>query len=188
VGRFFSSQDLFDRSVYERVTGMKLATARTSTAIKVLSTLIVVLTVGFMIASFIRLEFLAVGLILTVVTLGCWLRTPVGYEVRYGRLIVVFRVGERDFGRIQSCAPVNKRQDLTIRLWGNGGLFAGTGIFWNQTWGIFRAYVTTSSLSNLVLVQTQAYKVLISPEDRSVFLSDAGPAAAAGSATFDYKA
>ena len=54
---------------------------------------------------------------------------------------------------------------------GKWGLFAGTGIFWNKKYGIFRAYVTTGSKSNLVLVDTPATRVVITPEYPDQFVA-----------------
>jgi len=58
-----------------------------------------------------------------------------GYELSGDRLIVRFRRGEKEFGPVVGCSLVAAYPSWSLRLWGNGGLFAGTGIFWNRAWG-----------------------------------------------------
>jgi hypothetical protein len=147
-------------------------TAPTATAIKVLTGFVLALGLGLLIGSLWVIALLPAAGIIGLVAGGCYLRAPVGYDTSYCRLTVVFRAGSKQFGRIMKCDRVAGSGSFTLRLWGNGGLFAGTGIFWNQQWGIFRAYVTTSSPSNLVLVHTQGHKVLISPMDPDAVIRD----------------
>lgn len=142
---------------------MRYETAPMSPAIKVISAVTVVFTAGFFVASVVRIGFLIPGVLLGVIALGCYLRAPVAYHASRTGLTVLFRVGRKSFGRIVNTSAVQGRCGFTLRLWGNGGLFAGTGIFWNRQWGVFRAYVTTSNPQHLVLVETETSKVLISP-------------------------
>jgi hypothetical protein len=65
---------------------------------------------------------------------------------------------------------MDARRNCTLRLFGNGGLFAGSGIFWNRQLGVFRAYVTTSNRDHHLLVVTGKTKILISPADPRGFL------------------
>ena len=73
---------------------------------------------------------------------------------------------------------------MGVRLWGNGGLFAATGIFWNPAYGVYRAYVTSARYQDYVLAETRTQKVLISPENPEDFVkawaSSAPAAPAAG--------
>jgi hypothetical protein len=142
---------------------VRYETAPMSMAIKVISVLMVALTAGLFVASAVRREFLIPATLLGAITFGCYLRAPVAYYASRTGLTVLFRLGRRTFGRILKTSPVHERVGFTLRLWGNGGLFAGTGIFWNRQWGLFRAYVTTSHAPHLVLVETETSKVLISP-------------------------
>jgi hypothetical protein len=112
------------------------------------------------------------GVVLLIISFGCYLRAPVAYDVTQGVLTVLFRYGLKELGPVTNCSPVPEKIPFTIRVWGNGGLFAGTGFYWNKLWGIFRAYVTTSQRSNLVLVETASQKVLISPADATALISD----------------
>lgn len=153
---------------------MRHDTAPTAMAIKVLSALVILLGAGLLIGSFWTIHLLPVAAIMAAAIVVCYLRAPVGYDVSYGRLTVVFHMGSKQFGRITRCDRVSRSVGFTLRLWGNGGLFAGTGIFWNRKWGIFRAYVTTSSRDNLLLILTQTHKVLISPDDPDELIREAG--------------
>jgi len=59
---------------------------------------------------------------------------------------------------------------FTIRLWGNGGVFAGTGIFWNKLYGVFRMYITHAKQSEFVVVETERQIIVISPENPKIFI------------------
>jgi hypothetical protein len=92
------------------------------------------------------------------------------YEASPSGLTIVFHLGSKQFGPVVRAGRVKKSTDRSIRLWGNGGLFAGTGIFWNGTWGIFRAYVANSDRISMVLVETQSGNVLVSRENPAEFM------------------
>jgi len=92
----------------------------------------------------------------------------VGALARFGTLCIQRYLIEGVLG----CSFVyNDKPSFGIRLWENGGLFAGTGIFWNKKYGIFRAYVTTGSKSHLVLVDTPATRVVITPKSPDQFVA-----------------
>ena len=152
---------------------MKHPAAPLSLGIKLVTGGILALGTVFFALSYSTPILFYAGILLLVISFGCYLRAPIAYEVSQGVLIVVFRYGSKEFGPIMKCSPVPKKIPFTIRVWGNGGLFAGTGIYWNKLWGIFRAYVTTSDKSNLVLVETPTQKVVISPLDAQALISDA---------------
>jgi len=56
----------------------------------------------------------------------------------------------------------------SLRFFGNGGFFGFYGIFKNSTQGKYHAYFADSS--NLILIETDKKKILISPENADVFL------------------
>jgi hypothetical protein len=66
---------------------------------------------------------------------------------------------------------------MGLRLWGNGGLFAATGIFWNRAYGVYRAYVTSARYQDFVLVETRTQRILISPADPEAFVKNWTPSA-----------
>jgi hypothetical protein len=152
---------------------MKYGTAPTSISIKVATTVVLALTPIFLSLSPVSKVFLLPAALIAVLSVGCYLRTPVAYDVSPSGLAILFRLGSKSFGPITRASIVERSLGWSIRLWGNGGLFAGTGIFWNRTWGLFRAYVTTSNTSNLVLMETQKGKVLISPDNATEAIKSA---------------
>jgi len=56
----------------------------------------------------------------------------------------------------------------SLRLWGNGGLFAITGWFWNRKLGRYRMFAT--DLSRAVLLEFARRKVLVTPHDPQAFI------------------
>jgi hypothetical protein len=154
---------------------MKQTAAKTSLEIRIITLMVLLGTAAFLVASAFDLWFLAPGAFVGLVSVLCYLFAPVSYELSGGRLTVFSRVGRREFGPVVGCSQVPERIPFaTIRLLGNGGLFAGTGIFWNRTYGVFRAYVTSSRHSDMVLVETETRKILISPEDPKTFVEPWG--------------
>ena len=113
--------------------------------------------------------FVGVALLAAVV-LGCYLRAPVAYDLTGDQLTVRFRLGEKVFAPVIRCSLLSSRPPWGLRLWGNGGLFAATGIFWNKAYGVYRAYVTSARYEDYVLVETPGQKVLISPENPGEFV------------------
>lgn len=153
---------------------MRHPAAPASASIKIVTSFIIALTAVFILLSVYESALLFAGMVLAVVSVVAYLRAPVAYEISSGHLIVHYRWGERRFGLVEGCSRIEGRFPLTIRLWGNGGMFAGTGIFWNRTLGIFRVYVTRGKPSELVLVKTTKRPVLISPADPDRFINEAG--------------
>jgi hypothetical protein len=149
---------------------LRQRTAPTCLAIRVVTGLVLLATTGLLVASIFSIRFLPLAVLMSCIDLVCFLTAPVAYELDRGVLTIVMRAGRRSFGPVVACSRVESKPSLTLRLWGNGGVFAGTGIYWNRTWGVFRAYVTAGSYADYVLVQTQDKKVLISPEDPAAFV------------------
>jgi hypothetical protein len=151
---------------------MKYPTAPLSLGIKLVTGGVLALGAVLFVLSYYTPILLFAGVLLLIISFGCYLRAPVAYDISQGVLTVLFRYGSKELGPIVNCSRVPEKTPFTIRVWGNGGLFAGTGFYWNKLWGIFRAYVTTSQRSNLVLVETPTQKVLISPSGATELISD----------------
>lgn len=149
---------------------MEQQTAPLSGAIKVVTGLALAMTAGFLLASLWQRVFLLAGLILAAVSFFCYLYAPVAYELTGRRLAVRRRLGERVFTPVVRCGKLPGRLGFGLRLWGNGGLFGATGIFWNRRLGVFRAYVTSCRPQDLVLVETETQKIVISPENTEEFV------------------
>ena len=58
----------------------------------------------------------------------------------------------------------------TSRVWGNGGLFALTGLYWNRRLGRFRAWATDPARS--VVLKFADRTVVLTPDDPRRFVSD----------------
>lgn len=148
-------------------------------SIKIVTAVVLLLAAVLVAASFREASLLPIVAILLFSIGLAYLLSPIGYSVANSVLTVKRRWGSRAFGPVVRCSiPAKRPSAFTLRLWGNGGLFSGTGIFWNRRWGIFRAYVTRAKHDELVLVETARTKVLISPEDPAAFVRDGGCAGA----------
>lgn len=152
-----------------------MKTTPTSLAIRVITTGFLLLILGVLLGPLKDPHRWILGGALGVVLILCYLFAPIGYEVSDHRLTVLSRAGKKRFGSVFRCSRPTRRA-FAIRLFGNGGLFAGTGIFWSRSYGVFRAYVTSARLSDMVLVETADHKILISPEDPDRFIALCSPA------------
>ena len=151
---------------------MKQKVAPASLSIKIITLLILLMTAGMFIGAYYEPRLVWAGTVLAIVVVLCYLSAPVAYEIKGGQLSIISRIGNKTFGPVTRCSYVyDDKPSFGIRLWGNGGVFAGTGIFWNKKYGIFRAYVTTGSKSYLVLVETPATRVVITPENPDQFVA-----------------
>ena len=150
---------------------MTQASAPMSPAIKVITGLVLALTAAVLIMSVKVCGLLWGGGILATIVLFCYLYAPIAYELTGDELTVRFRLGQKVFPAVTGCSALSARPPMGLRLWGNGGLFAATGIFWNRDYGVHRAYVTSARYQDYVLVETRTRKVLISPENPGEFVA-----------------
>jgi hypothetical protein len=141
-----------------------------SSAIKFITALVLVLIVVLLLAGMKVRGLLIGGAVLAVIALFCYLYAPTAYELAAGQLTVRLRMGQKVFPAVTGCQTLSARPPMGLRLWGNGGLFAATGIFWNQAYGVYRAYVTSARYQDYVLVATRTRKILISPENPESFV------------------
>jgi len=156
---------------------VRQTTAPMSFVVRLVTTFILVLTAGFIVVALRQPASWIPAGILVAVTLFCYALAPVGYALEEGpgaRLIVYTRVHEKEFAPVVRCRTIESLEPspsrFGIRLFGNGGLFAGTGIFWNRTLGVYRAYVTSGRRADLVLVETPKQKIVISPDNPRLFV------------------
>jgi hypothetical protein len=141
-----------------------------STAIKVIAGLVLVTMASMLLIAVKFGALLWGGALLAAVTFFCYLYAPIAYELTGDELTVQFRLGQKVFPAVTGCETLSARPPMGLRLWGNGGLFAATGIFWNKAYGVFRAYVTSARYQDYVLVATRTQKILISPENPAEFV------------------
>ena len=149
---------------------MTQESAPMSSAIKVITGLVLVMIVVIFIAAVKVCGLLLGGAVLATVAVFCYLYAPIAYELTGDQLTVQFRLGQKVFNAVTRCSTLTARPPMGLRLWGNGGLFAATGIFWNKAYGVYRAYVTSARYQDFVLVETRTQKILISPEDPEIFV------------------
>jgi hypothetical protein len=151
---------------------MQQNVAPASISIKIITLLILLMTAGMFIGAYYEPRLVWAGIVLAILVVLCYLSAPVAYEIKGDQLLVITRIGHKIFGPVTRCSYVyDDKPSFGIRLWGNGGVFAGTGIFWNKKYGIFRAYVTTGSKAHLILVDTPATRVVITPENPDQFIA-----------------
>ena len=162
---------------------MTQASAPMSPAIKVITGLVLVMIASMLLIAVKFGALLWGSALLTAVTLFCYLYAPIAYELTGDQLTVQFRLGQKVFQAVTGCSTLSARPPMGLRLWGNGGLFAATGIFWNQAYGVYRAYVTSARYRDYVLVETRTQKVLISPENPAEFVKAWASSAPAASAS-----
>ena len=150
---------------------MTQSAAPMSLAIKIVTGFVLAATIACIVGS-LHTPALAVGAtILMLVSVICYLTAPTGYELTDGRLRVFTHIGSRVFGPVTGCSRVQASLLWGLRLFGNGGLFAGTGFYWSPRLGVYRAYVTSARRPDMLLIQTPSRNVLITPEDPEAFLA-----------------
>ena len=155
---------------------MTFAVAPTSLAIRVITGIVLVANAGLFAAAACGYPLWPAALILLLLVAACWVFwAPVAYETDGRTLVVRFRVGRVRYGPVTRAAAVAERLSGVIRLFGNGGLFAGCGIFWSRAHGLFRAYVTRSAPRDLVLVEAGGRKVFVSPADPAALRTALSP-------------
>ena len=157
--------------------------ARMSWGIAIVTSFVIGLTAACAVGAFSSpgMGFAAAGLVLILAF--CYLSRPLSYELDGDRLTVVTHLGSRTFEPVVDCAPAELSALRGIRLFGNGGVFAGTGFYWTRRYGVFRGYVTSSRRQDMLMVQTPTQRVLITPEDPPAFLDACASARHAGPAS-----
>jgi hypothetical protein len=153
---------------------MRQLTAKTSLSIYIVTAIALVFTAAIAIESFRQPQMSILAVFLSLVCFFAWMTRPVEYELAGGRLTVHSRLRDKQFDGVARCSlvgtPLPTKFWFGIRIFGNGGLFAGTGIFWNRMYGLFRAYVTSARNSDMVLVETHTRKILITPRNPGQFV------------------
>ncbi len=117
-----------------------------------------------------RLAMVGAPLLAILATLPFMVR---GYTLTSRRL-VVHRLGFDTTLSLDGLREVRGVPDgmrRSLRLFGNGGLFAITGWFWNRTLGLYRAFATDPARA--VLLEFVRGKVLVTPHDPQAFIVQA---------------
>ncbi|MBN2640206.1 MAG: hypothetical protein JXR78_00995 [Victivallales bacterium] len=143
-----------------------------SFSILIISIIYCVITLICLLLGIFSTTTLVVGILLLVILVLCYFSTPVAYELTDGCLKIIMRKGSFSYAAVTRCTMAPGTPMFSLRLFGNGGLFAGTGIYWNSTLGIFRAYVTRAGARDLVMIEAGDKKIIISPEDPAAFIGE----------------
>jgi len=149
---------------------MKQKAAKMDLSIKIVTSVVFIMMLAFFVASIYINGLIIAALIMLIILVFCYLYAPTAFEISGNRLIVYRNYGEIGFNCVTGCRAIEEKVPFTIRLWGNGGVFAGTGIFWNKLYGVFRMYITHAKLSEFVVVETERQIIVISPENPKMFI------------------
>jgi len=108
-----------------------------------------------------------------VVTIGSILFVITGYEADHNQLVIhrllwpAARVDIRGLTRVWH-DPAALRG--SFRVFGNGGLFSFSGLFWNRALGRYRLFATDPKRA--VVMALPARTVVVTPEDPEAFIRD----------------
>ncbi|MCQ3829588.1 hypothetical protein HXX02_09015 [Microbulbifer elongatus] len=103
-----------------------------------------------------------------------------GYQLEDKHLYIV-RLGWRSrlcLAQLQAVTVDSAAMDGSIRLFGNGGLFAYLGLFRNSKLGRYRAYATDTARSVVLHLPTRT--VVVTPDNPSEFARQAEKSIAMG--------
>lgn len=103
-----------------------------------------------------------------------------GYRVQ-GRNLWILRPGWKTRIALDGLKSVSFEPNATkgsIRLFGNGGLFAFSGLFRNQQLGRYRAFAT--NMSGTVIIRLPAHTIVVTPDKPERFVETLQPLAETG--------
>lgn len=101
-----------------------------------------------------------------------------GYELAAGKLLV-HRLGWRsaiDLSGLTGVAIDPEAMNGSLRTFGNGGLFAFSGAFWNRRLGHYRAFATDPGRA--VVLRFGPKTVVVTPDDPKAFAASLSPGTA----------
>ena len=140
---------------------MKQDTVKTSACICWITGFVFLLAAGLLIGAIFTRPLLIAGIIIVLIAVLCYLRAPDSFEISDDlKLTVNYHCGNKQFGQVVKCYRLTESVCCGIRLCGNGGLFAATGLFWDRKYGKFRMYSTSASYKDCVMVETADKKII----------------------------
>ena len=152
---------------------MKQDTVKTSACICWITGFVFLLAAGILIGAIFIRPLLLGGIIIVLSSAIGYLWAPDSFEISDDlKLTVNYHWGSKQFGPVVKCYRLPGSICCGIRLCGNGGLFAFTGLFWDRKYGKFRMYSTSASHKDCVMVETADKKIIISPENPDAWVSD----------------
>ncbi|MFA6104784.1 MAG: PH domain-containing protein [Victivallaceae bacterium] len=152
---------------------MKQDTVKTSACICWITGFVLLLATFFLIRGIFSPPNLIAGALLLLISALCYLRAPKSFEISGDlQLTINYHWGKKQFGPVVKCRRLTESICCGIKLCGNGGLFAATGLFWARKYGKFRMYSTSANYKDFVMVETADKKIIISPENPDAWIAD----------------
>ena len=101
-----------------------------------------------------------------VLMIGIVLRTPRYYHIEEQRIVVQFFVGSKVLCDIHSVRRITEEERRSlVRIWGNGGFVAYTGIYKSRLIGRVRMYAVNKDNLALVTLDNGKQYVINYPEE-----------------------
>jgi hypothetical protein len=146
-------------------TEFKAPWSKTLVATSALTTAVV------LVASLVALRTTFMGALIPVgVLVGAALLTVRGYDVTAKHIAIKRLLWSTELPRvaITDVRIIDHVSPWGYRVFGNGGAFAFSGLFWNKELGWFRAFMTRNK--GVVLIKYEHRKVAVSPDDPERFV------------------
>ena len=143
--------------------------------VTIITNLIILITLGVMALNIFSSSTagLSAVFILIPLTIFAWLIHPVYYAINNAAVIIKrpFGVIEIDLDTIIDVRPLDPSElAVSVRIFGSGGLFGYLGTFHSSSIGRYSMWSTNRN--NLVLIECQNKKIVISPSDPEGFCVD----------------
>lgn len=110
-----------------------------------------------------------IGLASLAIWALCLLSLIRGYALADGNLVVKRLLWNNDIPLDKDATASRGEAPSSLRIFGNGGLFSGSGYFWSKETGIYRSFVTAPK--KLVWIKTGNRTLLISPDDPEALIA-----------------
>lgn len=93
-----------------------------------------------------------------------------GYELSSNRFTVYRILWKNSFTLLSPLLAKreNGEAKISIRVFGNGGMFSASGYFWSRSLGIYRSFVTHPF--RLVILKIGKKTLVLSPDDPDLFI------------------
>lgn len=141
-------------------------------AIRIVTAIVFAMTAVLFAAAVAGHSTLIPAALLLLIVAACWtFWVPVAYETGGGELVIRFRIGRVRYAPVTGATLPAEALTGVVRLVGNGGLFAGSGIYWSRSQGVFRAYVTRLAPQDLVRVEAGGRRIFVSPANPAALKS-----------------
>lgn len=107
--------------------------------------------------------------IILLVIIGTYITSPSSYTIIEGNIVIKLNSSREikiPFRETKKIEPI--KEERTLKVFGNGGLFGYTGTFRARNTGLHQRWVTDRS--KMILIETIHKKYIISPKDPQSFI------------------